>query len=166
MAWTASAVFTQWIVNPMFGDPATPPTNYNSLPTDVVRCALFGDTASMTPDKNAVVGQTGYNSAASQWVLANEKANGTEWAAGGRALASDAVTSGAGFVMYDAADLAGTESITLSGVAGCLIYDDDITAVTVADQGVCYNWFGGDQSVTAGTFSVAFHANGIARFTN
>lgn len=166
MAWTGSAVFTQWILNPMFQDPATPPTGYNSPPTDVVKCALFGTTAGMTPDKNAVVGQTGYNSASSQWVVANEKTGASEWVAGGRALASDAVTAGTGFVMYDAADLTGSASITMSGVAGCLIYDDDITAGTVADQGICYNWFGGDQSVTAGTFSVAFHANGVCRFTN
>lgn len=166
MAWTASAVFTQWILNPLWQGNAGTPTGYVKLSTDTVKCALFGTTASMTPDKNATVATTGYNSATSQWVVANEKTGSSEWVAGGRALVNDAITAGSGFVMYDADDLTGAASITMSGVAGCLIYDDSITAGTVADQGVSYNWFGGDQSVTAGTFSVAFHANGVARFTN
>lgn len=165
MAWTGSAVFTQWVNNPMFKN-GTAPTGYTSLPADTVKCALFGTTASMTPDKNAVVGQTGYNSASSQWVVANEKTGASEWVAGGRTLLSDAITAGAGFVMYDAADLTGVASLTMSGIAGCLIYNDTISGGTVADQGVCYNWFGADQSVTAGTFSVAFHAEGICRFIN
>lgn len=165
MAWTGSAVFTQWVNNPMFKN-GTAPTGYTSLPADTVKCALFGTTASMTPDKNAVVGQTGYNSASSQWVVANEKTGASEWVAGGRTLLSDAITAGAGFVMYDAADLTGVASLTMSGIAGCLIYNDTISGGTVADQGVCYNWFGADQSVTAGTFSVSFHAEGICRFIN
>lgn len=166
MAWTGSAVFTQWILNPLWQGTSGGPTGYVKLSTDTAKCALFGTTASMTPDKNAVVGQTGYNSGSSQWLTANEKTGSSEWVAGGRALANDAITAGTGFVMYDADDLTGSASITMSGVAGCLIYDDTITAGTVADQGVSYNWFGGDQSVTAGTFSVAFHANGVCRFTN
>jgi hypothetical protein len=164
MSWTASAVFTQWILNPLWQGNAGLPTNYVKLSTDVAKCALFGTTASMTPDKNAVVGSTGYNTG--QWVTGNEKTSGTDWVATGRALANDAITAGTGFVMYDADDLTSVATATLTGVAGCLIYDDSITAVTVADQGVCYNWFGGDQSVTAGTFSVAFHVNGVCRFTN
>lgn len=166
MAWTGSSVFTQWILNPMFSSNAVNPTGYVDLPTDDIRCALFGTTASMTPDKNATVATTGYNSATSQWVVANEKTGASEWVAGGRALASDAITAGAGFVMYDAADLTGVASLTISGVAGCLIYDNTISGGTVAKQGVCFNWFGSDQSVTAGTFSVAFHPDGICRFTN
>jgi hypothetical protein len=35
----------------------------------------------------------------------------------------------------------------------------------VADQGLCFLWFGGAQSVTAGTFSVVFNAAGIVTAT-
>ncbi len=35
----------------------------------------------------------------------------------------------------------------------------------VGDQGVCYNYFGGAQSVTAGTFTIVWNANGIFRIT-
>jgi hypothetical protein len=67
--------------------------------------------------------------------------------------------------MFDAADLTGAATITITDANGCLVYDDTITAGTVADQGVSYHWFGGAQSVTAGTFSVIWHANGINRYT-
>lgn len=165
MAWTTSSVFTQWILNPLWQGTTGGPTGYVKLSTDTAKCALFGTTASMTPDKDAVVGLTGYNAATSQWVVANEKTGASEWVAGGRALVNDAITAGAGFVMYDADDLTGSATISISGVAGCLIYDDTITAGTVADQGVSFNFFGSDQSVVSGTFSVAFHVNGICRFT-
>jgi hypothetical protein len=56
-------------------------------------------------------------------------------------------------------------TVTMSGIMGCLVYDDTLTAGTVADQGVSYHWFGGAQSVTAGTFSVIWNASGLVRFT-
>jgi hypothetical protein len=49
-------------------------------------------------------------------------------------------------------------------VFGCLVYDDTITT-PVADQGLCFNYFGGTQSVTAGTFTVVWSASGIFRIT-
>jgi hypothetical protein len=67
--------------------------------------------------------------------------------------------------MFDANDLTGSATITITNAFGLFVYDDTITAGTVAKQGVSYNYFGGGQSVTAGTFSVLFHANGVNRFT-
>ena len=67
--------------------------------------------------------------------------------------------------MFDAADLAGGGNVTLANVYGCFVYDDTITAGTVADQGVCFNYLGGVNAVTAGTFTVIWSASGIARFT-
>ena len=60
--------------------------------------------------------------------------------------------------MFDAADLTSVATATLSGVEGGLTYDDTITVGTggIAKQGVCYNYFGGAQSVVSGTFSVVF----------
>jgi hypothetical protein len=49
-------------------------------------------------------------------------------------------------------------------VFGCLVYDDTLTT-PVADQGVCYNYFGGTQSVTAGTFTIQWGAPGIFSLT-
>jgi hypothetical protein len=166
MAWADSRVFQEWDKNPLFnGSGGTPPTGYSGFLTNVMKCALFGSTASMTPDRNATLATTGYNSATSQWVVANEKTGSSEWVAGGRALASKTNVASAGTITLDAADLVGAASITMSSVAGCLIYDDDITAGTIADQGMCYLFFSGDQAVTAGTFTVSFNAAGIVTAT-
>lgn len=164
MAWSGSAVFQEFVKNPATArvNAATIPTGYVDLLTDSVKVALFD--SSITPDKDAVVGQTGYNSGSSQWLVADEVTH-ANWAAGGRVLGSDTYTDVANAMMYDAADLAGGGTLTLADVNGCLVYDDAITAGTVADQGVCYNWFGGAQSVTSGTFTIVWHANGIFRFT-
>jgi hypothetical protein len=163
MAWSASNVFQEWVKNPLFnGSQGTPPTGYTGYAgADVFKCALFA--AGITPDRTAAVASTGYNSG--QWITANEKTGSSEWVAGGRALASKTNAASAGVVTLDAADLIGVASITMASVEGCLIYDDTITAGTVADQGMCFLWFGGAQSVTAGTFSVVFNAAGIVTAT-
>lgn len=162
MAWSASNVFQEWVKNPLFnGSGGTPPTSYTGYLTDTMKCALFA--SGITPDRNAAVGSTGYNTGV--WVTGNEKTGSSEWVAGGRALASKTNAASSGTITLDAADLTGSASITMTSVEGCLIYDDTITAGTVADQGMCFLWFGGAQSVTAGTFSVVFNAAGIVTAT-
>jgi hypothetical protein len=159
MAWADSKIFAQWIIGPMWQASGT---GYTGLDSDTIKGALFNNTT--TPDNDAAVGSTGYNTGV--WVTGNEVTGASEWVAGGRALASKTFTSpSADVVMFDAADLTGSATITITNAFGLFVYDDTITAGTVADQGVSYNYFGGGQSVTAGTFSVLFHANGVNRFT-
>lgn len=158
MAFTASAIFREWPIMVL----QVSGTSYTGLDSDTVNVALYNNTG--TPDKDAAVASTGYNTGA--WVLANEVTDATNWVAGGRALASKTFTTpSTGVAMFDAADLAGGGNVTLSGVMGCLVYDNTITAGTVAKQGACYNYFGGSQSVTAGTFTIIWNASGIFRFT-
>jgi hypothetical protein len=45
------------------------------------------------------------------------------------------------------------------------VYDDTISGGTVADQGVCFSYFGGAQSVTSGTFTIVWDPAGIVRFS-
>lgn len=163
MAWSASGVFQEFVKNPATAriNAATLPTNYVDLLTDAVKVALFNN--SVTPDKDAAVGSTGYNTGT--WTVGNEVTDATNWVAGGRVLGGDTYTDVANAMMYDATDLAGGGTVTLAATHGCFIYDDAITAGTVADQGVCFNYFGGAQQVTNGTFTIAWHANGIFRFT-
>lgn len=158
MAFTASSVFREWIVGPMYQAAGT---GYTGLDSDTVKVALYNN--SVTPDKDAAVGSTGYGTGT--WV-GNEVTDATNWTAGGRTLASKTFTTPAtGVAMFDAADLAGGGNVTLSNVYGCLVYDDTITAGTVADQGHCFNYFGGAQAVTNGQFTIVWNANGISRFT-
>lgn len=162
MAWSASNVFQEWVKNPLFnGSGGTPPTSYTGYLTDTMNVALYA--SGITPDRTAAVASTGYNTGV--WITGNEKTGSSEWVAGGRALASKTNAASAGTITLDAADLTGSASITMSSVEGCLVYDNTITGGTVAKQGMCYLWFGGAQSVTAGTFSVIFNASGIVTAT-
>lgn len=154
MAFTASAIFQQAMLNPMLGRLWTTaaPTTFSSLSADTINVALYGNT--ITPDKTAAVANTGYNTG--QWLATSEITDATNWVAGGRALASKnfSIDTGSSSVVFNAANLAGGGNVTLANVFGCLVYDNTITGGTVAKQGLCYNYFGGSQSVTAGTFTI------------
>lgn len=162
MAWADSRIFQEWVKNPLLNGSTGVATAYTGFLTDSMKCALFA--AGITPDRNAALASTGYNSGV--WTTGNEKTGSSEWVAGGRVLATKTNVASAGTVTLDAADLTGVASITMASVEGCLIYDDTVTAGnTVVDQGMCFLWFGGPQSVTAGTFSVVFNASGIMTVT-
>jgi hypothetical protein len=153
MAWTASAIFQQAMLNPIAGRSWTTaaPTTYSSLSADTINVSLFG---TLTPDKTAAVGSTGYNTGV--WVTGSEITDATNWVAGGRALGSKAfaIDTGSSSICFTAANLAGGGTVTLTAFFGCFVYDFTITAGTVAKQGLCYNYFGGSQTVTGGTFTI------------
>lgn len=159
MAWSTSAIFQPWIEGVL----ENAGTGYTGLDSDTVKVALFNNTT--TPDKDAAVASTGYNTGV--WVTANEVSDGTNWDAAGEPLTAKTVTDGgAGITQFDGADTPQSgASCTLSNAYGCLVYDDTITAGTVADQGVSFHYFGGAQGVTAGTFTIVWHANGLFRIT-
>lgn len=175
--WTDSSptsrVFTQALLSPMgrgfLGTIAgSAATTFGSLGADTIKAALFNNTVS--PDASAAVGSTGYNTGT--WVTANEVTH-ANWPAGGQTLGSKTsavVTAGsqttASAVNFDAADTAGAGTLTLANVYGALVYDDTVTGGTVADQGLCFNYFGGVQSVTGGTFTIVWDATGVFKFTN
>lgn len=162
MAWSGSGVFKQFLLAPLVQGTTTSATGYTGIGSgeDAVKVALFNN--DVVPAKDAAVASTGYNTGT--WVTADEVTH-ANWAAGGRTLGSQAFSSDTNAVMYDAADLAGGGTLTLADVHGCFVYDDAISAGTVADQGISFNYFGGAQSVTGGTFTIVWHANGIFRLT-
>jgi fumarate reductase flavoprotein subunit len=50
-------------------------------------------------------------------------------------------------------------------VMGVAVGDDTITAGTVAKQGMCFHYYGGTQSVTAGNLTIIWDATGVFKFT-
>lgn len=150
MAWASSKVFTAFVKD------ALDRTSAFDLDTDIPKVALYNNTTA--PDNTVTSANSAY--AVGQWVVGNEVSHAGQWAAGGVVLASHDVTSATTTITYDAADTASGSAATLAAVFGCLVHDDTLTT-PVADQGICYNYFGGTQSVTAGTFTVVWHANGI-----
>jgi hypothetical protein len=155
MAWTNSKVFRPCLAD-VFDN-----TTALDLGSDVPKVALYNN--SITPDNDVTSANSAYN--VGQWATAQEVFQAGQWAQGGIALAGTVLNSGtADIVFYDANDTASGTAATLASVFGCLVYDDTLTT-PVADQGICYNYFGGTNSVTNGTFTVVWNANGIWRAT-
>lgn len=166
MAWTDSRIFTQAVLNPLTASTwqITEPTNYgaNGLSADTINVALFG--TAVTPDRDAAVANTGYNTGT--WTTGNEII-GTNWAAGGQALGTKAYTADLGGnvgVSFDAADVS-VATVTLAAFFGDMTYDNTITGGTVAKQGLCFHYYGGTQSVTAGNLTIIWDVTGVFRFT-
>jgi hypothetical protein len=158
MAWANSKIFVQWFVT----NYQSSGTGFTGLDSDTVNVALFNNTTA--PDNTVAVGSTGYNTGV--WVTGNEVTDATNWVAGGRALAGKTFTNpSTNLFMFDATDLAGGGNVTITNAFGCLVYDNTISGGTVAKQGVSYHYFGGGQSVTAGTFTIVWNANGLNQIT-
>jgi len=155
MAWSASAAFRATFITFV-----SIPAEALDLDTDAFKVALYNNTP--TPDKDATQANACYN--VDQWVTANEVFQAGQWAQAGVSLASPAITTpSSGVVMWDATDTSSGSAATLASVFGCLVYDD--TSTTPSDQGISYHYFGGTQTVTGGTFTVVWHANGLMRIT-
>jgi hypothetical protein len=151
VAWSASKIFAITIADRL------DKTADLDLDGDTFKVALYDN--DITPDNTVTAANTAYN--AGQWVITgNEVSEAGQWAAGGVALTSPDITVSSATVKWDASDTASGSAADLANVYGCLVYDDTITT-PVADQGVCYNYFGGANSVVNGTFTVVWNASGI-----
>lgn len=158
MAWSASAIFRIFVAN-CVGNTAAFDLDSGG---DSIKVALYDN--DITPDKDVSAANSAYG--AGQWVSAgNEVSEAGQWATGGVALSSQTVdVATSGVVMFDAADTASGAAADLANVYGCLVYDDTLAA-PVADQGICFNYFGGANSVVNGTFTVVWAATGIWRIS-
>lgn len=155
MAWTNSKLFRPALAD-MLGNVCA-----MDWDADTLTAALYNN--SVTPDNDVTSANSAYN--VGQWGTANEVYQAGQWAQAGVNLASVSLNSGTADVVFlDAADTASGSAATLANVYGVLVYDNTLTT-PVADQGISYNYLGGANSVTNGTFTVVWHANGIVRFT-
>jgi hypothetical protein len=154
MAFGASSkVFTIYIAD-MIGNTAA--LDYDA---DTIKCPVYNNT--LTPDQTVAAAASAY--ATGVW-SGNEVTSSTDLPAGGLTLASKTVTRTAGNVVVTAANAVSGSAATAT-VYGTLIYDDTLAA-PVADQGMCYNSFGGSAvTVSAGTLTIAWDGtNGIMKF--
>lgn len=163
MAWADSKIFQRYLVNMINNALAL---NYNGTSPDTIKAALYNNTG--TPDNDVDTDVlTSYNGTSSAWVTANEvidtTGGGTDWPAGGVALGTKTVDeSVADVVKVSAANTASGTTADIANAYGCLVYDDTLSP---NKTGLCYNYFGGANSVTNGTFTIVWSANGIFRFT-
>ena len=129
----------------------------------MISVALYNNTT--TPSKAVTAANSCY--AVDQWVVGNEvhDSGGSNWPSAGVAASAGKAFSIAsdGSVCFQATAVAGSGNVTIASAYGCLVYDNTITSP--ADQGLCYNSFGGSaQGVTAGTFTVLWAT--VGAFTN
>jgi hypothetical protein len=130
-----------------------------SWTADTIKVALYGTTPDSALAKNDTLAHNAYLAVGGQWVTANES-TGTNYVAGGTALVTPAHSFGSGTVQLTGANPSWTTA-TLTAVFGCLVYDSTLTT----KYAFCWNYFGGSQSVTAGTFTVVWSGSGILQYT-
>lgn len=152
MAWSASKIFTSFVTDSLNR------TNAFDLNADTPKAALFDNT--ITPSQTVASASTAYG--AGVWA-SGEQTNGG-WSAGGLALGTITSTFSSNVYTFDAADTANGSAATLTGAYGCLVYDDTLASV-VSDQGICFNYFGGTNAVTSGTFTIVWSGSGIFALT-
>lgn len=153
MAWSNSKIFQQAMLNPIANGAVQTtgfPTTYHGLKYDAIYAALFLTGA--TPDNTVSLANSLYT--AGVWTTGNEAAVSGNYSAGGTQLLSPtfSIDSGSSSFVFNAANPAWT-SATIASVFGCLVYNNTTTG-SYAKQGYCYNYFGGTQSVTSGTFTI------------
>jgi hypothetical protein len=154
MAWSNSKVFARTMLEQMNGGHAF------NWATDTINVAVFLGTN--TPSNTVITdAATEYNGAASQWVAATyEVPNTGTYSAGGSAVTPLSFTQTTNVVTFTSSGAPSWTGATMTAVYGCLVYD-----TTISNIGLSYNYFGGSQSVTAGTFTINWNASGIATIT-
>ncbi len=117
------------------------------LEADVIKVSLMDNVHAFTATNNV-------------WtdVSANELPTAGNYTAGGATLAGAAVTQAA-TTKFDGTDTAWT-SATFSAYHA-VVWDDTVGT----DDLICSFDFGGIKTVTAGTFTIQWHANGIITLT-
>ena len=157
MAWTDSRVMRSMITDTLAG---TAVFDFNA-PSDTYKLPLWNN--SVTPDKDATSAASAYN--AGTWLVANEITDATNWVAGGKAMANFTTSNpAAGVIMVDCDDVASGGNVTLTGFFGASPYNDTKTT-PVADPIVCFNYFGGTQTVTNNLFTAQISTLGLFRGT-
>lgn len=154
MAFSASKIFSATV-----RDSLNSTASFN-LDADNVKAALFDN--SITPDQTVTSANTAYG--VGQW-SSGGVLDASGWPAVGRQLLSPTSVFASNVYTFDAADTVSANATTsLTNAYGCLIYNDTLAA-PVADQGVCFNYFGGANTVTSGTFTIVWNASGIMAIT-
>lgn len=155
MAWANSKIFSAYLTDVLNNVTAI------DLDTDaLIEAALFDNT--ITPSQTVASASSAY--ATGVWA-GGGVSDAVGWPALGRPLQSKTSVFASNIFTFDAADTVSVNSTTtLTNAFGTLIYDHSIAA-PVADQGICFLYFGGGQSVTSGQFTIVWNALGLMQVT-
>lgn len=159
MSWSTSKVFA-YTVHDLIE--AGVITGWN-LTTNTPKVALYND--SITPDATVASASTAYGAgvwtAGSSPNLQDSTSGNAGWPYAGRPIVSPVSTVTSNVYKYDVDDTQSADShTTITAAYGCQVYNDTISS-PVADQGISFHYFGGSQTVTEGTFVVAWNSSGV-----
>lgn len=149
MAWSNSKVFAATITDLLNNTTAL------DCNADTFKNALFDNT--ITPSNTVASAAAAFGGGV--WASGEVTSTG-EWDTGGVALTSVTSSFTSTTYTFDAANTPSAAAATITNAYGCLHYSDTITT-PVADQGICYNYLGGANSVTGGVFTVVYSGSGI-----
>lgn len=144
MAWADSRVFAAFLADSVSG---TALFDLSGASVQTFNVSLIGTNS--TPDKDAAAANTAYNTGAFTADKLTDTGTGAPagWPTVGRPLVTPAITTATGTLKWDAVDtVSASATTTITAAFGCLIYSDTL-ASPVAKQGVCFNYFGGTQTV-------------------
>ena len=150
MAWSNSKVFMAYITDSFNNTAAL------DLNSDTIEAALFDNT--ITPSQTVASASTAYG--AGVWA-GGGVSDTPSWPALGRPLTVSTSGFASNVYTFDANDTASADATTdLTNVYGTLVYDHTLAA-PVADQGICYIYLGGANSVVNGSFTIVWAAGGL-----
>lgn len=161
MPWTESRLLSSFVTD------ALNQTSGIDLNGDTIEAALFDNT--ITPDQAATSARAAFNGSGGAWATGHVTDTGTSaptgWPTLGRPLQS--ITSAFTGNVYTFSAVATTSAnavTTITDAYGCLLYDHAVTT-PVADPGICYAYFGGANSISLGSFVIAWNPGGIFTIT-
>ena len=146
---------TSGSIGPFYGASST-----NSWHTDTIMAALYGGSPTSVTALEDTLAHNAYGASGGQWITGSES-SGTGYTAGGNTVGTKTETLTAAQPSVITFTGASPATWTITGTItsyGALVYDNTISAAKYA---YCWNYFGGVQTVTAGTFTVNWNASGI-----
>ncbi len=172
MAWATSNINTAGMLSMLNGNantsgaqvPFYTASGTTSFHGDTVNVALFANavvTGAGTGASTDTLAHNAYGAAGGNWTTANELATAGGYTQAGIAVTPKSETFTTNVVTFTSSGTPNWTSASFTAY-GCLVYDNTIAAAKYA---YCWNFFGGAQTVTSGTFTINWNASGIFAVT-
>lgn len=157
MAWTASninpaglcAIINGNAASSGPGGPFYAASSTQAYSTDTVMVALYGTTPTTATALTDTLAHNAYAAAGGQWIAGSEVPNGSGYTTAGVTVTPKAEVLVSNVVTFQSSGAPAWTTASFTAF-GCLVYDNTVTN----KYAYCWNYFGGSQTVTTGTFTI------------